>query len=45
MGNDNNILNRICGCKDNEEIDTSKKDKVSLTKKLKYLFSRVKKMK
>jgi hypothetical protein len=29
MGNDN-ILNRICGCRDNEEIDTTKKDKVRL---------------
>ena len=29
MGNDN-ILNRICGCRDNEEIDTLKKDKVRL---------------
>jgi len=38
MGNDNNILNRICGCKDNEEIDTSKKDKVSLTQLIKIFI-------
>ncbi len=28
MGNDN-IFNKICGCKENEETDLSKKDKVS----------------
>jgi len=31
MGNEN-IINKLCGCKENEDVDTSKKDKVSLIK-------------
>ena len=31
MGNEN-VINKLCGCKENEDVDTSKKDKVSLIK-------------
>jgi hypothetical protein len=29
MGNDY-VINKLCGCKDNEELDKSNKDKVSI---------------
>ena len=29
MGNEN-VINKLCGCKDNEELDKSSKDKVSI---------------
>ena len=31
MGNEN-IINKLCGCKENEDVKKKKKDKVSLIK-------------
>jgi len=45
MGNEN-IINKFCGCKEIEESDLSKKDKVSIIKFNSYLnICSLKKMK
>ena len=37
MGNDN-IINKLCGCRENEDEDATKKDKVSNNKSTYFIF-------